>query len=185
MLLIPTLLCPKSWETMSGDETRRFCSYCNKHVHNLAALSAQERLSLLSSPAASICSRYQLAIRRPAKGKKQSYLMHLAKYGVGVALTGSVLLVLWEMEEQAEKQKFYRTATDRRLQQHREMPAELYEEHRVYMLGAIALPPQSPARIEPGKIESNPPDHVYLKLDPIEINRLIEATKPSAPKSGG
>src|SRR4051794_3915674 len=108
MLLIPTLLCPKSWESMSGDENQRFCSYCKKHVHNLAALSVSERLALLSSPASSICSRYHVALRRPTKGNEDSYYRHLAKYGAGVALTGSVLLVLWEMQGRAEPERFYR-----------------------------------------------------------------------------
>ena len=168
---------------MSGDETRRFCSYCKKHVHNLAALSAQERLTLLSSPAASICSRYQLAIRRPAKGKKESYLKHLAKYGAGVAVTGSVLLVLWEMEERAEGQKFYRTAASQAYL-HGEMPRDYYEEHRVHALGDVALPAKPPAKIEPGTPESSPPDHVDLQLDPAEINRLIEEAKSGAPQTG-
>jgi len=184
MLLIPTLLCPKSWESMSGDESRRFCSYCKQHVHNLAALTAQERLNLLASPAASICSRYQLAIRRPAKGKKESYLRHLAKYGAGVAITGSVLLVLWEMEERAEGQKFYRTAAALPTPTHRAMPGDYYEEHRVYALGDVALPAKRPAKIEPGTPESSPSDHVDLKLDPAEIDRLIKEAKSGASQTG-
>src|SRR3954462_8006020 len=106
MLLVPTFFCPKPWEGMSGNETQRFCRYCKKHVHNLEALPVKERLALLASPAASICSRYQLAIRRPAKGHEESYRMHLLKHGAGVVLIGSVLLVLWEMHAQAAKETY-------------------------------------------------------------------------------
>src|SRR5882672_9516006 len=97
MLLVPTLLCPKAWESMSGNEATRFCTYCKKHVHNLEAMSVSDRLALLSSPAASICARYKVAIRRPVKGKKESYIRHVLKYGAGVALTSSALLVLCEL----------------------------------------------------------------------------------------
>lgn len=178
MLLIPTLLCPKSWEAMSGNETQRFCSHCKKHVHNLTALSVSERLALLSSPAASICSRYQVAIRRPAKGKEESYYRHLLKYGAGVALTGSVLLVLWEMHERAEKKSYYRAAGTGH-PTHCIMPIDYYEEHEVFMLGAM-IPIQSPPDIT--EITAPPPDappqHIDLKLDPAEIDRLIKQTKP-------
>src|SRR5207244_2805169 len=97
-LLIPTFFCPKAWEGMTGNEATRHCSYCNKHVHNLDALSVSERLALLSSPAAQVCARYRVAIRRPVKGREKSYYRHLLKYGAGVALSGSVFLVLWEIE---------------------------------------------------------------------------------------
>ena len=177
MLLIPTLLCPKSWETMSGDETQRFCSYCKKHVHNLAALSVSERLALLSSPAASICSRYQVAIRRPAKGKEASYYRHLLKYGAGVALTGSVLLVLWEMHNQAEKECYYRAAGMVH-STHCIMPGDYYEEHQVVLLGKIAMPETFPNGTEiTAPPPDSPPEHIDLKLDLKEIDRLINQTK--------
>ena len=96
-LLIPTFFCPKAWEGMAGNEATRFCSYCNKHVHNLDALSVSERFALHSSPAASICSRYKVALRRAKPGKRESYERHLLKYGVGVAVAGSTMLSFWEM----------------------------------------------------------------------------------------
>ena len=173
-MLIPTLLCPKAWEGMSGNETTRFCSYCQKHVHNLEAMSVSERLALLSSPAASICARYKVALRRPAPGKKESYLRHLLKYGAGVALTGSVLLVLWEMHDERAKRTFYRTAANLPgagcL-----IPAELYEERHYRVMGDIAVAPRPrPTVAKSGKDEPMPP-HVDLDLDPGEINQLMES----------
>ena len=180
MLLIPTLLCPKSWEGMSGNESQRFCTYCKKHVHNLEALSVSERLALLSSPAASICSRYQVALRRPAKGKEESYYAHLAKHGAGVALIGSTMLVLWEMQGEADKERFYRAASPR-VSSHGtivwEMPKEHFCEYPIYTVGlAVALP--APKEL----ISSNPadtlPSHVDVHLDPIAIDKLIEQHTP-------
>ena len=52
---------------------------------------------MFSSPAAQICARYKIAIRRPKPGSKVSYARHLAKYGLGVAAAGTAILVLWEM----------------------------------------------------------------------------------------
>jgi len=181
MLIIPTLLCPKPWETMSGDEAQRFCTYCKKYVHNLSALTVSERLALLTSPAASVCSRYKVAVRRPIKGKEKSYFRHLIKYGAGVALTGSVLLVLWEMHGRAEQEKFYRTAPlGGRF--HCAMPNDLFEEHEIITVGMIAVPPASEAadKINPLESESSPP-HIDLKLDPVEINRLIDQSIQRAP----
>lgn len=170
MLLIPTLLCPKSWAGMSGNETQRFCSYCKKHVHNLGAMSVSERLALLSSPAASICSRYQVAIRRPAKGQEESYYLHLAKHGAGVALVGSVLMVLWEMHGQTEKEKYYRVAG---AQSGHPMPPSYYEELRGTLKGDVYIAP-----------ELSPPDrsvHVVpeLKIDPKILHKVIEPVDPA------
>jgi hypothetical protein len=34
--------CRADWDAMDGNEQRRFCSECQKHVHNLAELSADQ-----------------------------------------------------------------------------------------------------------------------------------------------
>jgi hypothetical protein len=180
-MLIPTFLCPKAWEGMSGNETSRFCSYCKKNVHNLNAMSVNERLALLASPAARICSRYKVAIRRPAKGKEESYLRHLIKYGAGVALTGSVLLVLWEMQDEQAMRTFYRTAAglpgmDRLI------PADLYEESHCLILGEMVVTPPPPPTLTKPANDRSLPQHVDLDLDPIEINRLMEAAKSRRPE---
>ena len=56
---IPTP-CPMDWDRMSGDDRARFCERCGKHVHNLAALSPDERASLTSkvlSDGEELCGR--------------------------------------------------------------------------------------------------------------------------------
>jgi len=43
---------------MTGDATRRFCSHCNKYVHNLSAMPADEAERLICSAAGSMCVRF-------------------------------------------------------------------------------------------------------------------------------
>ena len=34
--------CPAAWNRMTGDNTRRFCHHCKKHVHNLSEMTAEQ-----------------------------------------------------------------------------------------------------------------------------------------------
>jgi hypothetical protein len=54
--------CPASWEAMEGDQYKRFCSQCSKHVFDLSAHSREEAEQLLQSGAAKICVSF---IRNP------------------------------------------------------------------------------------------------------------------------
>jgi len=42
--------CTANWETMRGDDRRRFCEQCRKHVHNVSAMSAPERAEFAAAP---------------------------------------------------------------------------------------------------------------------------------------
>lgn len=176
-LLLPTFFCPKPWEEMTGDGTTRFCSYCQKHVHNLATLSTQDRLALLTSPAGSICARYRVAIRRPAKGKEESYMRHMLKYGASVALSGSVLLVLWEMQAQGNRPAYYRASggADSSWTTVCGWPEELYEEREIVTLG-IMMPLAEPTKPN-STAESSQVSHVDLQFDPVAINQLFEEAR--------
>jgi len=175
MLLIPTLLCPKSWERMGGNESRRFCSACSKTVHNLDTLSVAERLALLASPAATVCGRYQAAIRRPAKGREKAYRRHLLKYGAGVVITGAVLIVLWEIKERSGTGVFYRAA--KTPASNCPMPKALYDEHKVNLLGEVSFPATTPQRLPCPGTGTVPPEQIDLKLDPAEVERLIQIAR--------
>jgi hypothetical protein len=51
--------CHESWEAMDGDEERRFCGVCQKHVHNLSAMRHDEAKELLKQSAGDhLCVRY-------------------------------------------------------------------------------------------------------------------------------
>lgn len=159
---------------MPGSERERHCSYCHKNVHNLEALSAAERLALLRSPAATICTRYQVALRRPAPGRRNSYDQHLLKYGAGVAVAGSVLLVLWEMTDRYQRDgqgpAWFRAVAPSLISPP-SMPPDLYVEHRVVFMGKLACPAPSPATCPTGLTSDQTP-HVDIQLDLAQLPAL-------------
>ncbi|WAS98185.1 hypothetical protein [Nannocystis punicea] len=51
--------CHESWDAMHGDDERRFCDVCAKHVHNLSAMSRQAATDLLQTHKGEhLCVRY-------------------------------------------------------------------------------------------------------------------------------
>src|SRR3954468_16640480 len=50
--------CDREWSAMAGDELRRFCAGCGKHVHNLSALTRAEAERLVCERAGSLCVRF-------------------------------------------------------------------------------------------------------------------------------
>jgi hypothetical protein len=51
--------CSENWDAMSGGDQRRFCDLCNKHVHNLSAMTAKKAETLLSDNTGNLCVRYE------------------------------------------------------------------------------------------------------------------------------
>lgn len=49
--------CSEKWESMSGDERRRFCNKCQLHVHDLRSLSEAEATELLRGASGRVCGR--------------------------------------------------------------------------------------------------------------------------------
>lgn len=50
--------CPVKWETMQGDEKRRYCEHCQLHVHNLSAMTTAERNEVLAPSSEHKCISY-------------------------------------------------------------------------------------------------------------------------------
>ncbi|PCC67008.1 hypothetical protein SAMN02745121_08649 [Nannocystis exedens] len=51
--------CHESWDAMHGDDERRFCDVCAKHVHNLSAMTRQAASDLLRAHKGEhLCVRY-------------------------------------------------------------------------------------------------------------------------------
>src|SRR5687767_11236701 len=50
--------CPADWEQMAGNHTKRFCQHCQKHVHNLSAMPADEAERLVCESAGRLCVRF-------------------------------------------------------------------------------------------------------------------------------
>ncbi|MDI1312133.1 hypothetical protein [Prosthecobacter sp.] len=72
--------CPVKWESMVGDEKRRYCEHCQLHVHNLSAMTAAERNEALAPSSEQKCISYltRLDQRAPA-GKAVLKLQFLSR----------------------------------------------------------------------------------------------------------
>ncbi len=49
--------CDASWEAMTGDDRKRFCGRCEKHVYNLPLLSPDELVDLIEATEGKFCGR--------------------------------------------------------------------------------------------------------------------------------
>ena len=49
--------CHMPWEQMRGDEQRRFCNHCQRHVHDLAAMTLSDAERLICQSAGQACVR--------------------------------------------------------------------------------------------------------------------------------
>ncbi len=71
-LSIPTP-CPMEWEHMPGDERRRFCESCGKHVYDLTTMSPDELLNVTSRAIGGehgLCGRIALKSNGPPQGSE-------------------------------------------------------------------------------------------------------------------
>lgn len=50
--------CHADWEQMRGDDAKRFCDSCTKHVHNLSELTRDEAKTLLAEGGEHLCVQY-------------------------------------------------------------------------------------------------------------------------------
>jgi hypothetical protein len=69
--------CTESWEAMTGDDKKRFCGICNKHVHDLGTMKREEAAALVRG--GGVCVRVR---------KSASLPMALAA-GVAIALSAA------------------------------------------------------------------------------------------------
>ncbi len=51
--------CSMDWNQMSGDAQKKFCQGCQKHVHNLSAMTRTAAEQLLCESAGHLCIRYE------------------------------------------------------------------------------------------------------------------------------
>src|SRR3954464_8218100 len=51
--------CAAEWEAMFGDGKTRYCEHCQKNVHNLSAMSADEAERLICESAGILCVQYR------------------------------------------------------------------------------------------------------------------------------
>src|SRR4051812_8134313 len=50
--------CSANWDEMRGDQQRRFCTHCQKHVHDLSSISINEAERLVCTSAGNLCVRF-------------------------------------------------------------------------------------------------------------------------------
>jgi len=53
--------CPADWYAMAGDDRRRFCAHCQRHVHDLSAMRSDEVLDLICQSAGNLCVQFERA----------------------------------------------------------------------------------------------------------------------------
>ena len=177
MIALPAFFCPKLWEDMTGGETERFCSKCQKTVHNIESFTLDQRLALLSAPKGSICGRYRMGVRRARPGYEQSYMQHLLKYGAGVAASSVAFITLWQLYDESHRELIQPTfrvvapsaATGCG------MSEEIYDEQTIFTLGMIALSPRPPNVVQALDESRIPVDHVDIRLEPVEWEKLIQS----------
>ncbi|MCE9572430.1 MAG: hypothetical protein K8W52_04675 [Deltaproteobacteria bacterium] len=89
--------CKESWAAMRGDDRKRFCGKCDKHVYDLSAMTAVEAEALLAGPGEAPCLRLY---RRPDGtvltsdcpiGSRRRRRNRWAIVGVAVAAVASLL----------------------------------------------------------------------------------------------
>lgn len=49
--------CPAKWDEMEGDDRKRFCHQCSKHVYNFASMTDAEAERLLRENEGKVCGR--------------------------------------------------------------------------------------------------------------------------------
>jgi len=95
--------CPSDWDTMLGDERKRFCGDCNLHVYNLSGTTRYDAENLLRLSEGRLCVRYY---QRPdgtvltqdcpvgwAKVKQRISLFASAAAGILISLFGGLLVL--------------------------------------------------------------------------------------------
>jgi hypothetical protein len=103
--------CPAKWEDMSGDDRRRYCAQCDKHVYSLADMKAEEALALLREGSGDVC----MQIYRRADGTvlttdcPAGYRACVARFWRGfVTAAGAIVALLalrsqWQAMEKSER----------------------------------------------------------------------------------
>ena len=90
--------CPVSWESMTGDDRARHCSFCNLDVHNLSALTEDAAQRLICETGGRLCVAYfpntdgspQTLEYRQQKPPRWTWRFTALLGGIGAAIVGCV-----------------------------------------------------------------------------------------------
>jgi hypothetical protein len=138
--------CPADWEQMAGDDIRRFCQHCQKHVHNLSAMPADEAQRLVCESAGRLCVRFArdesgkvLTLDyRGTTSRRWTWKVWTLIALVGATITASVQAVIFGRKAVVPPGATVLMGT----------PPPAFQA----MMGDVAIPPQTTANPQP-----NPP----------------------------
>jgi hypothetical protein len=51
--------CQAVWDQMQGDDVRRFCQHCQKHIYDLSAMTRDDAERLICEKAGNLCAQFQ------------------------------------------------------------------------------------------------------------------------------
>lgn len=77
--------CTEDWSGMHGDESKRFCDKCNKHVHDLAHFDRDQADALLNAQTAG-----HVCVRMARDGEGRVITRDYWKFAAGAALAATV-----------------------------------------------------------------------------------------------
>lgn len=92
--------CTAEWDSMVGNEQVRFCTHCEKSVHNLSAMTRKDALRFVRANAAGVCVRFYSGPRGRTVHTNDSPLYRITRrasrvaagaFGAAVALGATVL----------------------------------------------------------------------------------------------
>jgi hypothetical protein len=80
--------CSEDWNAMTGDDRKRFCGQCNKHVHDLSAMSESEARSVVARKNVCVCYSVDPATRSIRHRPSRRFVLRAAT----AALTAGLAL---------------------------------------------------------------------------------------------
>jgi len=174
--------CSEDWEAMRGDDRRRFCDICEKHVHNLSAMTETEARSVVANK--DVCVRYKLDRRtqtirhRPAR-----------RFAVRAVATAAVTASLALPAAAAISKEPGEVGL---LAQAWELLTSWGEPDEEVMVGGLMIDEPIPEPPEPATFErielgsmviENPPPPVEPELEPL-MGDIAEPIEPPVQKMG-
>jgi hypothetical protein len=84
--------CSQPWQEMTGDDRARFCTHCDRHVHNLSAMTQDEAQRLICESAGRLCIAYvpnadgspqTLGYQVPPKRRRFGWMFAAVVGGIG------------------------------------------------------------------------------------------------------
>jgi len=168
--------CSADWDSMSGDERKRFCGDCKLHVYNLSGMTAYDAENLLRLSEGRLCVRYFqradgtiLTQDCPvgwAKVKQRLSFAAAAAFGLFITLFGGMLAL---------------ASFGRKIDIVKRIPIPFVTPTPRYeVMGAIAMPSPTP------KVSPSPTPRGVQKMgDYVDERRMSEELRKKVLKQAG